>query len=562
VGAVRPFGGAGPVFLWAYLSPLDEEHDLASSVNLRSGLLAVGALRPEEETAQGPVALETTVIATGARPGDTAAKRELFTEETQTVLVFEQGAVIRLSAAVADGQLLFLTNKATGKEVVTQVLRKRSFRPTNCYVDLEFTEASPGFWGIEFPKAGKAASVSDANGVAEKLSADEDSGSSAEKPAVPPSLQEVERLKNEVAGLQTQLTSLQTGQNPVTETAAKSEVKSAGQIGAELARIEEEKRLEELFALEAKQEESNLPKRLVAYPQKSANRILQKPGVRRSLIAALVVVLAAAGTYWFGAFNTLTKKTTSAKAAPSHAMLPASGTTASPTSAPSSGAIGQKTVVVSVAPSASDNDNGKTSSAPAEGTTKNPVANSASIAAADNKTGVLGLPLNSAIPGPVKSSSENAFNARVAVPSDAKRRTGQPASELSSKRLTNKGLNNKLAASGSRAGAVSSTTAASDAGGVGVIPDGDGYVGPKLVRGVKPVAPAEALKNYVTGNVNLDALVDSAGHVKSVTVLSGPAKLRETAIEDIKQYVYEPAKKNGKAVPAHVQVSLQFWYEP
>ena len=92
----------------------------------------MGALRPEERNSQEPVALETTVIATGARPCDTAAKRELFTEETQTVLVFERGAVIRLSAAVADGQLLFLSNKATGKEVVTQVLRKRAFRPTNC----------------------------------------------------------------------------------------------------------------------------------------------------------------------------------------------------------------------------------------------------------------------------------------------------------------------------------------------------------------------------------------------------------------------------------------------
>jgi len=303
-------------------------------VNLRSGLLAVGALRPEEGAAQGPVALETTVIATGARPGDTAAKRELFTEETQTVLVFEQGAVIRLSAAVADGQLLFLTNKATGKEVVTQVLRKRSFRPTNCYVDLEFTEACPGFWGIEFPKAGRAASVSDADAVAEKLSADEDSGSGAVKPAVPPGAQEVERLKSEVAGLQTQLKPLPTGQDPVTETAGKPEVKSAAQISAELVRKEEEKRLEELFAMEAKQEESNVPKRLVAYPQKSANRILQKPGVRRSLIAALVVVLAAAGAYWFGAFSALTKKTSPAKAAPSQAIFPVSG----PPSVP----VGQK----------------------------------------------------------------------------------------------------------------------------------------------------------------------------------------------------------------------------
>ena len=509
---------------------------MASSVNLRSGLVAVGALRPEEDASPSPVALETTVIATGARPGDTAAKRELFTEETQTVLVFEHGAVIRLSAAVADGQLLFLTNKATGKEVVTQVLRKRSFRPTNCYVDLEFTEACPGFWGIEFPKAAKALNISDAKSVPQKLSANEDSGSGAEKPAVTPSLQEVERLKSEVAGLQTQLKSPQPGQNSVT---------SAQQISAELARKEEEKRLEELFALEAKQEESNLPKRLVAYPQKSATQVLQKPGVRRSLVAVLALVLAGAGAYWFGAF---TKKTGSANAAPTHAMFPASAATE------------QKTAAASAAPILSDNHDVQTSPAPGESLTKNPVANSASAAAAGNKTavGVLGLPLNSAIPGPVKSLSGRAFSGKAAVPSEAKRRKGQPDSHLS-----NKELRNKPAVSASDAGAVSSATSASDAGGgAGVIPDGDGYVGPKLVHGVKPVAPAEALKNYITGNVNLDALVDATGHVKSVTVLSGPVKLRETAIEDMKQYVYEPAKKNGKAVPSHVQVSLQFWYEP
>jgi hypothetical protein len=486
------------------------------------------------------VALETMVIATGARPGNTAAKRELFTEETQTVLVFEHGAVIRLSAAVADGQLLFLTNKATGKEVVTQVLRKRSFRPTNCYVDLEFTEASPGFWGIEFPKAGKA-TASDAKGVAEKFSADEDSERAADKPTAPPSLQEVERLKSEVAGLQTQLKSLQVGQNTATETGTKNEVNFATQISADLAKKEEEKRLEELLALEAKQEESNLPKRLVAYPKKSTNQILQKPGVRKSLIAVLAVALLAAGANWFGAFDSLTKKNSSAKEAPSRAALPGA--------AP----IVQKAAAVPASPSSSvpaENENVKASSAPSESAEENSVTNSAPESAANKKTGVgvLGLPLNSAIPGPVKSSSENTFSARVAVPSKAKPRKGQTDSQL----------NNKAAALGNNAGTVSNTTAASDA----VIPDRDGYVGPKLVRGVKPVAPAEALKNYITGNVNLDALVDATGHVKSVTVLSGPAKLRETAVEDMKQYVYDPAKKNGKAVPAHVQVSLQFWYEP
>jgi protein TonB len=92
--------------------------------------------------------------------------------------------------------------------------------------------------------------------------------------------------------------------------------------------------------------------------------------------------------------------------------------------------------------------------------------------------------------------------------------------------------------------------------------DAEGVVAPKLIRGRKSMAPPEMIKNYITGNVNVDAVVDATGHVRSVTVLSGPEKLRATAIEQMKQYLYQPAKKNGKPVPAHVQVSLQFWYEP
>src|SRR6266404_5341626 len=253
--------GTGPVFLWAYLSPLDEEHDLTSSVNLRSGLLAVGALRPAEGAAQGPVALETTVIATGARPGDTAAKRELFTEETQTVLVFEQGAVIRLSAAVGDGQLLFLTNKATGKEVVTQVLRKRAFRPTNCYVDLEFTESCPGFWGIEFPKSAPDSGKT----IADKIKLGDENDGRANKPAVAPDAQDVERLRTEVVELQNQLKSLQ-------QVAPPSEGSESPQLPVpppvaftEQEKQAEDKRLEALFAPDTKLESAPAPKILVAH---------------------------------------------------------------------------------------------------------------------------------------------------------------------------------------------------------------------------------------------------------------------------------------------------------
>ncbi len=307
---------------------------MASSVNLKSGLLAVGALRPDDSNSQEPVALETTVVATGARPGDSGAKRELFTEETQTVLVFERGAVIRLSAAVADGQLIFLTNKSTGKEVVTQVARKRSFRPTNCYVDLEFTEACPGFWGIEFPKAAATPSAAGAS-VAKRLAADEDSDAQPAKSTAPPDIRDVERLKQEVSTLQSQLESLMTS-NPTAAQAApvvanvvtglpqglrsgpagptgaspQPEVKVPAEISAELAKKEEEQRLQELLAVEAEQEDATGPKILAAHPHNSANPSAKKESGKKLMNAAAALLILGAATfaaYRFGALDDVLK---------------------------------------------------------------------------------------------------------------------------------------------------------------------------------------------------------------------------------------------------------------
>src|SRR5262249_11873170 len=74
-----------------------------------------------------------------------------FSETTQTVLVFGSGAVIRLSSGVAPGQLLFLTNEKTKKEVVCQVVKSKNYRSASGYVELEFTEPAIGFWGMRFP---------------------------------------------------------------------------------------------------------------------------------------------------------------------------------------------------------------------------------------------------------------------------------------------------------------------------------------------------------------------------------------------------------------------------
>src|SRR5215472_17265972 len=98
-----------------------------------------------------PVALEVPVTVNGARTVEGSAKREPFSEKSATVLVFGHGAVIRVSALLAPGQLVFLTNEKTKKEVVCQVVKSKTDGNAVGYVELRFTEPAPGFWGMRFP---------------------------------------------------------------------------------------------------------------------------------------------------------------------------------------------------------------------------------------------------------------------------------------------------------------------------------------------------------------------------------------------------------------------------
>ena len=116
-----------------------------SQTTARTGASAEEANKPQ------PVPLEVPVTVNGARTVEGSDKREPFSESSQTVLVMHNGAVIRLNSSVTAGQLLFLTNDKTKKEVVCQVVKSKNYRNVSGYVELEFTEAVAGFWGMRFP---------------------------------------------------------------------------------------------------------------------------------------------------------------------------------------------------------------------------------------------------------------------------------------------------------------------------------------------------------------------------------------------------------------------------
>jgi len=86
-------------------------------------------------------------------------------------------------------------------------------------------------------------------------------------------------------------------------------------------------------------------------------------------------------------------------------------------------------------------------------------------------------------------------------------------------------------------------------------------VPPKLIHAAQAVASLDDLRDFETGSVIIDAVVETTGTVSSMNVLSGPPSLRQPAMDALKNYQYEPATRNGKPVAAHVKVKIQFHFE-
>src|ERR1700720_4116118 len=138
------------------MSPAAKENEILTSIPENATAHPVGGSPTESPSRPQPVALEVPVTVNGARAVAGSNKREPFSESTKTVLIFGHGAVLRLSSSVAPGQLLFLTNEKTKKEVVCQVVSSKNYRGKSVYVEWGSTEPVWGFWGIRFPAAPQA----------------------------------------------------------------------------------------------------------------------------------------------------------------------------------------------------------------------------------------------------------------------------------------------------------------------------------------------------------------------------------------------------------------------
>jgi TonB family protein len=576
-----------------------------------------GGLRSDAVSLDVPVKVHgsrVTEVVRGITP-----HTEPFEEQTSTMIVFPQGGVLRMTTAVTAGQMVVLTNLKTGHDAICRVVKVRAYAQSQSYVEVEFTNRQQGYWGVKFatdsaepvrtilppPPALPVVSTS--------VEFDSDASASrattvpppaAKRPQPPPVLASPVKptsapqqpvpnpQKSESSfvsiGAQEDVqpaataTTLKTRQErPVAPAASLSMAELRGDaavappistsLGAgvpgEMTDLSEA--LEET-ARETAPAPISFPDPASASPS-TANPAPQKvfgarfdslvptvsenagdtpatSGTNWFLIAtgvAALLVVAVGGAFYFHVLPGA-KSSARIESAPPAMNLPA--TSSSSGVSPATAGLAANSAVAPVAQPAAQP--GSTSNSPGAAIrTIEPApvnANRAAIAdraqplaqAQSNQKPAKAMPDISAslTAHPVSSQRVAADDAEPAPSVDA---GASPAGEL-------QGI------------ASAPDVAPPPAPAAPAIKIGGAVEPPRLVSSVMPIYPPVAKSAGVAGRVVLEASVNTSGVVVATKVLSGPAMLRQAAVDALRRWKYQPATLNGSPVAVDITVTMSF----
>jgi len=676
-----------------FMTPIVKDLENATAPTAPGNPAANAPARPQ------PVALEVPVTVNGARSLEGSDKREPFSERSQTVLVFGHGAVLRISALLAPGQLVFLTNEKTKKEVVCVVVKSKTDGNAVGYVELRFTEPAPGFWGMRFPsdtvlphapaKPATPASVPaaakltpvttpvTAKPVAPPLpiavkpviavppapvgavpeipktrAPEAPSSSPVVLQAIPvnsPALSSVassplfaptesktvlpsstgvnsstadhstEELKLQAARLQEQLSSLLFAETPKPAATA-SEPALENATAPELTR-----KVLDLTNFAPPPPAPTQPVKSVAPPPKSGTSSLEveeikipawlAPLARESETPAAAQSSSAQSNSFAevetvpaqSTEETIIPETHESKQRPEVAIFGGQllGESAQSSDSASSGSktglfLGIAASLLLIAGGvwySRQPGNAISGLLGGNSTTTQPTAEPAPaiakpaphpdvpFAAASSSPSSLTVGASNSAAStfakntPVAPAARNTSS--VAPPSPtptASPRNAAPVEEPKKPALGDVRLSTPVINRGKAASVAPGDTALSfeDSASVGngaplsglsvaqrnepaaPIPVGGDVKAAKLIKSVQPVYPQMAKSQHVSGNVQIDALVDAEGNVSAMKVISGPALLRDAALQSVKQWKYQPAELNGQPTSMHLTVTLQF----
>jgi TonB family protein len=600
------------------MAPLTKDSVEAASPVASTPVAPAGTQsKPTSSLRADALSLEVAVKVHGSRVLEvargTAPRTEPFEEQTVTMIVFPQGAVLRMATVVNVSQMLVLTNIKTKQDSICRVLKVRPNANQGSYVEVEFTHRQPGYWGVQFPSEGPIATNTITPPPQVNLESQKIAPASP-MPVTRPAVTATPRDSKPASVAPTapfvppakpESSFISIGSQEKVQEAA-----SATAITKPLSPVE--MRLEGLAAPFAKTISAVDP--LPAAP--SAPPAVSMDDLRGDSDSSSPA-------------STATEEpSTSATLSASHdvaAILGDSGSDASQTSTPEPfGARLDSSFGSSVAQSSGSNQNwmliaacvavlvaglgagiayfrqhaGNPSArtAPAVGASSmaQPATNDANqlpaITPAGQPYAATGADVNAAArPGasapPVAAASSSANNAAKApVPAPPANHSPAPTkttpgvtSDMVSTALTSRPTTWTRGSEGQAdqapvldAASASGTSPLPGIAGPNAAalpmpaqPEAPAKIGgnvkePKLITSVAPAYPLSARSSGVQGDVVIETTIDKSGNVVRTHVVSGPAMLRPSALEALKHWKYDPSRLDGEPVEVQMQVTIRF----
>ena len=502
---------------------------------LPAQLAGTSASEANPESVAVPIGvLEVPIGVWGSRRVETdsgqAERVEVFAEDTCTVIVFPLGAVIRLSASVAAGQLVVIANRKSGQIMLCRIVNVRTYPNIRGYAEIEFMHSATGFWG-EYASQGilrVAAKVAAAmpsasadfwsNGFAKEVVSVPASAETAspvaaavrirteEQPIANPIIQipfAGEPLQQMAAtGMDSEARLDATGRNSSRQNIVLASASSPRASGQDSARF----RIASLLF-------SWWPKptvRTATYGTSVPRRSL----VLASLVPALVLL---------GAFGVFFLRD----------------------------GVGQPSGISQTAPMP-------------EVSLGSPIANVVQSPQPKSNASfvVPQMPIAKADNFPGAQIREFADNTRS---SHASERRGISEKKIpKGKLLVPYSSANRLASVGREL--PPDVTGVDSNAGVGplqgvlatVQPLGGQAKAPQLLVSSAPIYPTMARQAHVEGQVTIEAVIDTNGKLTNMTVISGPLLLQQAAIDSLRTWKYQPGYLNEKPVPTKTSITVNF----
>jgi protein TonB len=557
-----------------------------------------GHLRADAVSLDVPIKVHGTRVSEAARGA--VPQTEPFEETTSTMIVFPQGAVVKMVTAVVGGQMVVLTNLKSGHDAICRIVKVRPYAQAHSYVEIEFTHRQPGYWGVYFPSdstadasptvpfAGGSSHAAPAVSVEMKIEkgrdADSDekfwelAGHSLPKPtaasgiaSVPaaalPSLSTTAPL-NAPTPIAISPSAIRPGrpESAFAPIGSQEDVQAAASAtnsaGADTGLATE---TSESLAVAAEGGHAlSQPAHVAPFGRFVAASNL-KTGAAEGVhdvatshsetrknptwlpmllgIAALLITVVGGGLfYYFGPFTNGVSE--------SAATAPTPSRSAPLNPAPASQVAAANTATPAVAVVAADVPVRATDAAPAK-LNKAPVQEAAQPAAPVQEAAQPADPVRvkSAVKVPDMFGALNAHPVSPRRASDLAGTQSAPAIDATGASIDGgpmKGLTSAIAPPSPFGGGSASPHLASE------------LKPPRLVSSVLPIYPALARQMGVQGDVVVQVSINKSGNVSTMNVVSGPPMLRQAALDALRRWKYDPSVLDGQPVATQMTVRISF----